>query len=195
MAGSLTDTFALVISALLVNNFVLAQFLGLCPFLGVTQRSDTALAMAAATTFVLTLSAAVSYLLYHLVLLPLDLAYLNIIGFIVAIAAVVQFTQIYLAAVSPLLHQVLGIYLPLITTNCAVLAVALLAVQQQLSLLQTLMFAIGAALGFVLVMVLFAGLRERLSSAVPASFQGTPISLVTAGIMALGFMGFGGITA
>jgi len=187
------NALVLLLSALLVNNFVLAQFLGLCPFMGSTTRSDTATAMALATTFVLTLSAAMSYLLYTQVLQPLGLQYLNIIVFIVAIAAVVQFTELYLRSVSPLLHQVLGIYLPLITTNCAVLAVALLAVQQQLSLWHTLLFAAGAALGFVLVMVLFAALRERLSQQVPLAFQGAPIALISAGLMALGFMGFAGM--
>ena len=189
----MADSLLLVLGALLVNNFVLAQFLGLCPFFGVTARRDTALPMALATTFVLTLSAAVSYALYHGLLLPLGLDYLRIIAFIVAIAAVVQFTELYLRHTSPVLHQVLGIYLPLITTNCAVLAVALLAVQQQLGFLHTLLFAMGAALGFVLVLNLFAALRERLSDRVPAAFQGTPIALVSAGIMALGFMGFAGL--
>lgn len=187
------NSLLLLLSALLVNNFVLAQFLGLCPFMGVTARRDTATAMAFATTFVLTLSAGLSYLLYHGLLLPFDLGYLNIIVFIVAIAGVVQFTELYLRHASPLLHQVLGLYLPLITTNCAVLAVALLAVQQELSLWQTLVFAAGAALGFVLVMIMFAALRERLSNKVPRAFQGAPIALISAGIMALGFMGFAGI--
>ena len=183
----------LLLSALLINNFVLAQFLGLCPFFGVTTRSSSAIPMAFATTFVLTLSAALSYLLYHYLLLPLGVEYLKIIVFIVAIAAVVQFTELYLRYTSPLLHQALGIYLPLITTNCAVLAVALLAVQQNLGLFDTLLFAAGAALGFVLVMTLFAALRERLSAGVPLAFQGTPIALISAGIMALGFMGFTGL--
>ncbi len=188
-----TNSLLLLLSALLVNNFVLAQFLGLCPFMGVTTRQDTAIATGFATTFVLTLSALISYLVFHGLLRPLGLEYLSIIMFIVAIAAAVQFTELYLRSVSPLLHQVLGIYLPLITTNCAVLAVALLAVQQQLSLWQTLIFAIGASTGFVLVMVIFAALREKLSAQVPVAFQGAPIALISAGIMALGFMGFGGI--
>ncbi len=183
----------LLLSALLVNNFVLAQFLGLCPFMGVTARRDTATATAFATTFVLTLSALISYLVFHGLLKPLGLEYLNIILFIVAIAAAVQFTELYLRSISPLLYRLLGIYLPLITTNCAVLAVALLAVQQQLSLWQTLVFAVGASLGFVLVMVMFAALRDRLSSQVPTAFQGAPIALVCAGLFALGFMGFAGM--
>ncbi len=188
-----SNSLLILLSALLVNNFVLAQFLGLCPFMGVTKRRDTATATAFATTFVLTLSALISYLLFHGLLVPLGLEFLNIILFIVAIAAAVQFTELYLRSVSPLLHQILGIYLPLITTNCAVLAVALLAVQQSLSLWQTLVFAVGASLGFVLVMVVFAALRERLSQQVPVSFQGAPIALICAGIMALGFMGFAGV--
>jgi electron transport complex protein RnfA len=190
----MAELVLILIGALLVNNFVLAQFLGLCPFFGVTNRYDAAAAMGLATTFVLTLSAGLAYLLHDLVLAPLGLEYLRIIAFIVVIAAVVQLTELYLRAQSPLLHQVLGIYLPLITTNCAVLGVALLALGQSLSFVQTLVFGIGAALGFTLVMVLFAALRERLQhAAVPAAFQGTPITLVTAGILSLAFMGFAGL--
>lgn len=190
----MAELLGILIAALLVNNFVLAQFLGLCPFMGVTARIDTALATSFATTFVLTLSALISHLLYHNVLVPLDLAWLDIVTFIVTIAATVQFTELFLRGVSPLLHQVLGIYLPLITTNCAVLGVALIAVRDQLTLVQTLFFAIGAALGFVLVMVIFAALRERLrDAAVPAAFRGTPITLVTAGLLSLAFMGFAGL--
>ncbi|MFK7913955.1 MAG: electron transport complex subunit RsxA [Pseudomonadales bacterium] len=191
----MAELFGILIAALLVNNFVLAQFLGLCPFMGVTKRLDTALATSFATTFVLTLSALLSHLLYHQVLVPLDLAWLDIVTFIVTIAATVQFTELFLRGVSPLLHQVLGIYLPLITTNCAVLGVALIAVRDALTLVQTLFFSIGAALGFVLVMVIFAALRERLNdSLVPAAFRGTPITLVTAGLLSLAFMGFTGFS-
>lgn len=186
----------IVIGALLVNNFVLAQFLGLCPFIGSTGRYDTAAAMGIATTFVLTLSAVTTWLLYHQLLAPLGLEFLRIIVFIVVIAGVVQFTELYLRSTSPLLHQVMGIYLPLITSNCAVLGVALLALQQNLTLTQTVAYAIGAALGFTLVMVLFAAIRERLDHArVPAAFAGTPITLVTAGILSMAFMGFAGFTA
>ena len=183
----------ILIGALLVNNFVLAQFLGLCPFIGASGRYDTASAMGLATTFVLTLSAGASHLIYHGVLAPLGLDYLRIIAFIVVIAGTVQVTELYLKSVSPLLHQVLGIYLPLITSNCAVLGVALLALQQELSLAATLSYAIGAALGFTLVMVLFAAIRERLAHAdVPAPFRGAPVTLITAGILSLAFMGFQG---
>lgn len=184
----------ILIGALLVNNFVLAQFLGLCPFMGVTRQYQPAMAMGLATAFVLTTAAAVSYLLYHALLVPLDIAYLRIVVFIVVIAAVVQLTERVLRATNPLLHQVLGIYLPLITSNCAVLAVALLAVGQGLSFVATVVYAIGAALGFSLVMVLFAALRERLDQApVPGPFRGAPVALITAGILSLGFMGFAGL--
>ncbi|MEZ5551616.1 MAG: electron transport complex subunit RsxA [Pseudomonadales bacterium] len=184
----------ILLGALIVNNFVLAQFLGLCPFFGSTGQYDTAAAMGLATTFVLTLSATLSYLLNVGLLVPLGLEYLRIITFIVVIAGVVQLTELYLRSTSPLLYQVLGIYLPLITTNCAVLGVALLSVQQDLSLAGTLVYAAGAALGFALVMVLFAALRERLSAArIPAAFQGSPITLISAGILSLAFMGFAGL--
>ncbi len=184
----------LLIGALLVNNFVLAQFLGLCPFMGVTRGLDTALSMGLATTFVLTLAATICYLVFHGVLVPLGLEWLNIILFIVVIASVVQLTEIYLRATSPLLHQVLGVYLPLITTNCAVLGVALLVVGRELSLLETIVFSMGAAAGFTLVMVLFGAIRERLEGAdVPKAFRGGPIALITAGIMSLGFLGFAGL--
>jgi electron transport complex protein RnfA len=190
----MSELALILIGALLVNNFVLAQFLGLCPFIGVSGRQDTAFAMGLATTFVLTLAAALSWLVYHTVLLPLGLEYLKIIAFIVMIATAVQLTELYVKRTSPVLHQVLGIYLPLITSNCAVLGVALLALQQELSFGATLVYAIGAAAGFHLVLVLFAAMRERLEhAAVPAAFQGTPITLVSAGILALAFMGFSGL--
>lgn len=190
----MADLALILVGALLVNNFVLAQFLGLCPFIGASGRFDAAAAMGLATTFVLTLAAAASWLLYHGVLVPLDLTYLRIIVFIVVIAATVQLTELYVASASPLLHQVLGIYLPLITSNCAVLGVALLALQQQLSFSDTLVYAIGAALGFSMVMVLFAAIRERIDhAAVPDPFRGAPITLITAGILSLAFLGFAGM--
>ncbi len=190
----MADLAFILIGALLVNNFVLAQFLGLCPFIGASGQYDTAAAMGLATAFVLTLSAAASYLVYHTVLAPLGLEYLKIIAFIVVIAGMVQLTELYLKSTSPLLHQVLGIYLPLITSNCAVLGVALLALQHELSFGQTIVFAIGAALGFTLVMVIFAAIRERVVHAlVPVAFQGAPITLITAGILSLAFMGFAGL--
>lgn len=184
----------ILVGALLVNNFVLAQFLGLCPFMGVTRRFEPAMAMGLATAFVLTTSAAASHLLYHAVLEPLELEFLRIVAFIVVIASVVQLTERVLKSTSPLLHDVLGLYLPLITSNCAVLAVALLAVGQNLTFLETVVYGLGAALGFSLVMVLFAALRERLDHApVPAAFRGVPVALVTAGILSLSFMGFAGL--
>ena len=190
----MTELALLLIGALLVNNFVLAQFLGLCPFMGITRGYDTALATGIATTFVLALAAVASHLLYHGILVPLDLEYLRIILFIVVIAGVVQLVQYYLHATSPVLHQLLGIYLPLITSNCAVLGVALLAVNQNLNLLQTLVFAIGAAGGFTGVMVLFGAMREVLDhDDIPAPFRGTPIALISAGLMSLAFMGFQGL--
>lgn len=186
----------ILLGALLVNNFVLAQFLGLCPFIGASGQYDTAAAMGLATTFVLTLAAAASWLVYQFVLVPLDLTYLRIIAFIVVIAGTVQLTELYLKSTSPLLHQVLGIYLPLITSNCAVLGVTLLALQQSMTFAETLVFAVGAALGFTLVMVLFAAIRERLLHArIPAPFAGAPITLITAGILSLAFMGFAGFGA
>ncbi len=184
----------ILIGALLVNNFVLAQFLGLCPFMGVTNSLSTALAMGLATTFVLTLSATVCFLVFHGLLVPLGLDWLNIIVFIVVIAGVVQYTEMYVRATSPILHQNLGIYLPLITTNCAVLGVALLAVGSELSFAGTIVFSAGAAAGFSLVMALFGAIRERLEGAdVPGPFKGAPIALITAGIMSLGFLGFVGL--
>ena len=184
----------LLLGALLVNNFVLAQFLGLCPFMGITKSYDTALATGLATTLVLSLAAVTTHVLYHSLLVPFDVTYLRIILFIVVIAGVVQAVQYYLHATSPVLHQILGLYLPLITSNCAVLGVALLALSKDLSLLQTLVFSMGAAGGFTLVMVLFGAMRERLDHHdVPTPFRGTPLALITAGLMSLAFMGFQGL--
>lgn len=188
------DLGLIFVAAVLVNNFVLTQFLGLCPFVGVTGRLDNALAMGAATAFVLTLSAAVTHLLEHLVLVPLDLEYLRVLTFIVIIASLVQLTQVTVRAISPLLHQVLGIYLPLITTNCAVLGVALLSLGQGFDFVDTLVYAFGASVGFTLVMVVFAAMREQLVEAqLPVAFRGAPIVLLSAGLLSLAFMGFRGI--
>lgn len=185
----------LFVATMLVNNFVLVQFLGLCPFMGVSNRLDTSLSMALATTFVLTLSATLSHIIYHTLLLPFNLQFLQIITFIIVIASLVQAAEFVMRAISPLMYQVLGIYLPLITTNCAVLGVALLAVRESASLVETMIFSLGAAVGFSLVLVLFAAIRERLVSAnIPRAFAGTPIFLVTAGLMSLAFMGFSGIS-
>ncbi len=190
----MTESFLILLSAILVNNFVLVQFLGLCPFMGVSNKVETALSMALATTFVLTLAAASSHLVFHYVLAPLGLEYLNIIAFIMVIAALVQFTEIMVRHTSPLLYRVLGVFLPLITSNCAVLGVALLNIGAERSFVTALLYGLGAALGFSLVLVLFAAQRERLAAAaIPAPFRGPAIAMVTAGLMALAFMGFTGL--
>jgi electron transport complex protein RnfA len=184
----------ILVGTVLVNNFVLVKFLGLCPFMGVSRKVDTALGMGLATTFVLTLSAVLSYLVDAYVLEPLGIAYLQTIAFILVIAVTVQFTEMVVHKTSPLLYRLLGIYLPLITTNCAVLGVALLNVQEQHGLFESALYGFGAALGFSLVLTLFAAMRERLVVAdVPAPFQGVSIALVTAGLMSLAFMGFAGL--
>jgi len=190
----MTELIVILIGTVLVNNFVLVRFLGLCPFLGVSQNIEAAAGMSLATAFVLTLSSATAYLLHQYVLLPLDLEYLQTLSFILVIAASVQFTEIMVRRLSPLLHQVLGIFIPLIATNCAVLGVALLNVQQSKGFVQSIFFGFGAAAGFALVLVMFASIRERLEAAdVPAPFRGTAIALMTAGIMSLAFMGFAGM--
>ena len=190
----MSEYLLLLIGAVLVHNFVLVQFLGLCPFMGVSRKIESSLGMALATTFVLTLSAVVTYLVQSLILEPLGLEYLRTIAFILVIAAVVQFVEMVVQKTSPLLYQVLGIYLPLITTNCAVLGVALLNLREAHDLLESAIYGLGAGLGFSLVLVLFAGIRERLAVAdIPAAFQGAPVGLITAGVMALAFMGFGGL--
>ncbi len=184
----------LLLSTALVNNVVLVKFLGLCPLMGVSKNLDSALGMGLATTFVLTLAAAGSWMLEHWLLQPLDITYLRILAFILVIAAVVQFTEMVIRKVSPPLYQVLGIFLPLITTNCAVIGVALLNVQEHHNFTQSLTYGFGSALGFTLVLLLFAGLRERLALArVPESFAGAPIGFVTAGLLALAFLGFAGL--
>lgn len=188
------DYLLILVSASLVNNFVLVKFLGLCPFLGVSKKSETALGMGLATTFVLTLSAATSHLADAYLLAPLGLEYLRTIVFIVLIAVVVQFTEMVVHKTSPLLYQVLGIFLPLITTNCAVLGVALLNVQTRHGFIESLLYGFGAAVGFTLVLVLFAAVRERVDVAdVPAPFRGNAIALITAGLISLAFMGFSGL--
>jgi len=185
----------ILLGALLVNNFVLAQFLGLCPFLGITRSYETAYATGLATTFVLTFASVCSHIIYHSVLTPLELEYLKIIVFIVIIAGLVQLMDFVIKTSSPLLHQILGIYLPLITSNCAVLGVTLIATSQDLTLIETLTFSIGAALGFTLVMTLFGALREEIiQDYVPFPFRGTPVTLISAGLMSLAFMGFQGMS-
>ncbi|MGD7034197.1 electron transport complex subunit RsxA [Methylotuvimicrobium buryatense] len=184
----------ILISTILVNNFVLVRFLGLCPFMGVSRKLETALGMGFATTFVLTLSAVCSYLANRYLLIPLELEYLRTITFIVVIAFVVQFTEMVVHKTSPLLYQVLGIFLPLITTNCAVLGVALLNVQTRHGFLESALYGFGAAVGFSMVLTLFSTLREKIDVAdVPQPFKGNSIALVTAGLMSMAFMGFSGL--
>lgn len=184
----------ILVSTILVNNFVLVKFLGLCPFMGVSRKLETAMGMGLATTFVLTLSSVCSYLLYEYLLIPMGIEYLRTIAFIVVIAVVVQFTEMMVHKTSPLLYRVLGIFLPLITTNCAVLGVALLNLQKQHGFLQSALYGFGAAVGFSLVLILFASMRERIDEAdVPAPFKGNSIALITAGLMSLAFMGFAGL--
>ena len=190
----MSEYFLLLIGTVFVNNIVLVKFLGLCPFMGVSRKVETAIGMSAATTFVLTLSAILSYMINSWILAPLGLEFLRTIAFIIAIAAVVNFTEMVVHKTSPLLYNVLGIFLPLITTNCAVLGVALINVQEQNSFMQSAIYGFGAALGFSLVLVLFAAMRERINVAdVPVPFQGAAIALVTAGLMSLAFMGLGGL--
>ena len=190
----MTEYLLILVSTILVNNFVLVQFLGLCPFMGVSNKLETAMGMGMATTFVLTLSSLCSYLAFTFLLQPLGLEFLQTITFILVIAVVVQFTEMVMRKTSPLLYRVLGIFLPLITTNCAVLGVALLNVQEQHNLLQSALYGFGAALGFGLVLVCFSAMRERLAHAdIPLHFRGAPIGLITAGLMALAFMGFTGL--
>ncbi len=192
----MTEYALILVSTVLVNNFVLVKFLGLCPFMGVSRKLETATGMGLATTFVLTLSSISSYLVNEYLLAPLGLEYLRTIAFILVIAVVVQFTEMVIHKTSPLLYQVLGIFLPLITTNCAVLGVALLNVQEDHGLVQSALYGFGAAVGFSLVLVLFAAVRERVTVAdVPEPFHGNAIALVTAGLMSMAFMGFAGLVA
>ena len=182
------------ISAIFVNNIILSQFLGICPFLGVSKKVDTALGMGAAVAFVLTLATVVTYLLQIYVLNPFGLQYLQTLSFILVIAALVQMVEIVLKKVSPALYQALGIFLPLITNNCAVLGVAILVIQKDFSLVHSIVYAFSTAIGFALAMVVFAGLREQLSLVrIPKGMQGMAIVLVTAGLLSLAFMGFSGV--
>ncbi|QSA96893.1 electron transport complex subunit RsxA [Methylococcus sp. EFPC2] len=188
------DYLLILLGTMLVNNFVLVKFLGLCPFMGVSRKLETAVGMGLATTFVLTLSSVSSYLVNEYLLTPLDLEYLRTIVFIVVIAVVVQFTEMVVRKSSPVLYQVLGIFLPLITTNCAVLGVALLNVQAKHGFIESFLYGFGAAAGFTLVLSLFAAIRERVDAAdVPKPFKGNAIALITAGLMSVAFMGFSGL--
>jgi electron transport complex protein RnfA len=188
------ETYLLIlISTVFVNNIVMAKILGLCPFMGVSKKLETAIGMGLATTFVLTLASGASYLINEY-LLGTELFYLRTLSFIVVIAGIVQFTEMFIHKTSPVLYQVLGIYLPLITTNCAVLGIPLLNVQAEHDFVESLFFGAGGAIGFTLVLVLFAGIRERLDTCdVPLPFRGTSIAMITAGLMSLAFMGFSGL--
>ena len=182
------------ISAIFVNNIVLSQFLGICPFFGVSKKVDTAMGMGAAVAFVLTLATIVTFLLQQFVLVPLHIEYLQTISFILVIASLVQMVEIILKKISPPLYQALGIFLPLITTNCAVLGVAILVIQKQFSLIESVVYAFSTAIGFALALIVFAGLREQLAlTNVPKGMRGMSIVLITAGLLSLAFMGFSGV--
>lgn len=190
----MADYFLLFIGTVLVNNFVLVKFLGLCPFMGVSGKLETAVGMSIATTFVLTLASALSYIVNSFILEPLNIEYLQTLSFILVIAVMVQLTEMVIHKTSPILYRLLGIFLPLITTNCAVLGVALLNINEQHSFLESLIYGFGAAVGFSLVLILFAAMRERLVAAdVPKPFKGASIAMITAGLMSLAFMGFSGL--
>lgn len=188
------ESILIVVNVALINNFILAKFLGLCPLMGTSRRLESAAGMALATLFVLTLASALSYLLRHYLLVPYQLEFLSALSFILVIAIIVQLTEIILHRMNPLLHNMLGIYLPLITTNCAVLAVTLINSRSAESFVAALLMGVGAALGFALVLIIFASLREKLEYAdIPKPFRGAAIAMVTAGIMSIAFMGFSGL--
>lgn len=190
----MTEFLLLLVSTVLVNNFVLVQFLGLCPFMGVSNKLETAIGMSMATTFVLTLASLCSYLVEQYILTPLELNYLRTLSFILVIAVVVQFTEMVVNKTSPTLYRLLGIFLPLITTNCAVLGVALLNINEQHNFVESVLYGFGAAAGFSIVLILFSAMRERLAVAdVPTPFKGAAIAMITAGLMSLAFMGFSGL--
>ncbi len=188
------EYIGIIIVAIFVNNIVFAQFLGICPFLGVSKKVDTAIGMGLAVSFVLTIATIVTFLLQKGVLEPFNLQYLQTITFILVIAALVQMVEIVLKKVSPSLYQALGVFLPLITTNCAILGVAILVIQKDFTLIQSVVFAIATSIGFAIALIIFSGIREQLSlTKVPKAMEGIPIALVTAGIIAMAFMGFSGI--
>ena len=190
----ITDLLAIALGAILANNFIFSQFLGICPFLGVSKKVDTAVGMGIAVTFVMGLASAVCFFVNNFILVPLNLMYMQTVAFILVIAALVQFIEMFLQKSMPSLYTALGVYLPLITTNCAVLGVVLLNVQGGSNFIESVVYGITGGLGFLLAIVLFASIRERLVFAdYPKSFDGFPIALVTAGLMALAFMGFSGL--
>ncbi|KGG81188.1 electron transporter RnfA [Caloranaerobacter azorensis H53214] len=191
---SIGELFVILISAMLVNNFVLSRFLGICPFLGVSKQVETAFGMGMAVTFVMTLSSIITYIVYHTILVRLEIEFLQTIAFILIIASLVQLVEMFIQKMSPTLYQALGVYLPLITTNCAVLGLAIINIQEDYNLIETIVHSLGASIGFSLAIVLFAGIRERLALAdVPESLKGFPIALITAGLMSIAFLGFTGL--
>ncbi len=182
------------ITAIFVNNIILSQFLGICPFLGVSKKKETAIGMGIAVMFVMTLASAVTYLIYHNLIVPYQLEFMTTVVFILVIAALVQMVEIIIKKTSPLLYQALGIFLPLITTNCAVLGIALLTVQKNMNFTETVLYSLANAMGFTLAIILFSGMRERLSKVkLPQAMQGAPIALITAGLLSMAFMGFSGV--
>ena len=184
----------IIISTVFINNIVLAKFLGICPFLGVSKNTSTAVGMGGAVIFVMTISTIMTYLVYHYILIPLDIAYLQTVTYILVIAFLVQVVEIVLKKVSPDLYQALGVYLPLITTNCTILGVAILVIQSEYNLLQSVTFAIGNSVGFTLAIAIFSSLREQLENAdIPEYMQGVPAALITASILSMAFMGFAGL--
>ena len=190
----ITNLLAITLGAILANNFIFSQFLGICPFLGVSKKVDTAVGMGVAVTFVMGLASAITWLVNTFILIPLDLGYMQTVAFILVIASLVQFIEMFLQKSMPTLYTALGVYLPLITTNCAVLGVALLNIQNSYNFIESVVYGITGGLGFLLAIVLFASIRERLVFAdYPKAFEGFPIALVTAGLMALAFMGFSGL--
>ena len=194
MSAGLTNILSIALGAILVNNFIFSQFLGCCPFLGVSNKVDTAVGMGVAVTFVMGLASAVCYVVNQFILVPLDLAYMQTVAFILVIASLVQFIEMFLQKAMPSLYTALGVYLPLITTNCAVLGVVLLNVQNSYNFIESVVYGITGGLGFLLAIVLFASIRERLVFAdYPKCWDGFPIALITAGLMALAFMGFSGL--
>lgn len=188
------EILAILISAILINNFVLHYFLGICPFLGVSKKIDSALSMGLAVTFVMTITAVFTWIINHWILIPYGLDYLQIVSFILVIASLVQLVEMFIRKASPPLYQALGIFLPLITTNCAIMGLALLAALKNYNFLESVIFGVGSGLGFTLAIVLMAGIREQLDLAdVPEPLKGAGISLIVAGIMALAFLGFSGM--
>jgi electron transport complex protein RnfA len=186
--------FTIIVSAIFINNIILAQFLGICPFIGVSKKLDTAIGMGAAVTFVMVIATIITYMVHVYILVPLNIGYLQTIAYIIIIASLVQFIETLLKKVSPALYQALGVFLPLITTNCAILGIALLVVQNEYNLLEGVVFALSTAIGFTVALVLFAGLRIQLELlGMPKGVSGTPIALITAGILAMAFMGFAGV--